>query len=61
MQCITIEILTFEERKILEYAYIDRSSKYIDRICEVFNIERTKAYEDINRALQKYIMIKYGA
>ena len=56
----TLDKLTYEERKILEYAYIDRSSKYIDRICEVFNIERTQAYRNINNALNHYVMVRYG-
>ena len=56
----TLDKLTHEERKILEYAYIDRSSKYIDRICEVFNIERTQAYRNINSALNHYVMVRYG-
>ena len=54
------EKLSKDEQKILNYAYINRSHKYIEIISETFNVETAQAYRYVNAALQKYIMVRYG-
>lgn len=55
-----LDKLSEDERKILKYAYINRTNKHIETICQVFNIERTQAYRNINSALNHYVMVRYG-
>lgn len=55
-----LEKLSEKERKILQYAYIDRKHGYMDRIMGEYNIESAQAYRYVNYALCKYILISYG-
>ncbi len=55
-----ISKLNADEQKILEIAYIDRKSMYIDVICEKFNIEIAQAYRYVNSALKQYLRVRYG-
>lgn len=52
--------LSDSDKKILNYAYINRSRRYIETICQVFNIERSQAYRNIDSALERYITARYG-
>lgn len=55
-----LEKLSEKERKILQYAYIDRKHGYMDRIMEELCVESAQAYRYINLYLQKYIRVQYG-
>ena len=55
-----IEHLSEDERKILKYAYIDRPQNRTKTIMETFCVERTQAYNYINDALNKYVLVRYG-
>ena len=55
-----LDKLSNDEQRILNYAYISRPSNYIGVIMDTFNIEQAQAYNQINKALKKYIIFRYG-
>lgn len=55
-----IQKLSTNEQTVLHIAYIDRKEKYIDEICQTFNVETAQAYRYANNALQMYIRVRYG-
>ena len=52
--------MSADDRKLLGYAYINRTSNYIRLVMETFNVERSQAYRNIENALQEYCRIRYG-
>lgn len=56
----TLERMSADDRKLLGYAYINRTPNYIRLVMETFNVERSQAYRNIESALQEYCRIRYG-
>ena len=52
--------LSAEEQKILSYAYINRPGNYIGVIMDTYVVERAQAYRYIDKALNKYVQVRYG-
>ena len=55
-----LQKLSEDDRKLLGYAYINRTPNYIRLVMETFNVERAQAYRNIESALQAYCRIRYG-
>lgn len=55
-----LSTLSEDDRYILEVAYIDRRRDAIGVICEKYHVERTKAYDLRNKALQEFTLKMYG-
>ncbi|MEG1862963.1 MAG: hypothetical protein RR198_05085 [Oscillospiraceae bacterium] len=52
--------LTDDERKVLNYAYINRSQGHMERIMRAMCVEKTRAYELKDEALSSFVMAMYG-
>lgn len=52
--------LTDDERLVLEYFYIDRPTKHIERLSEKLHIERSQVYLLKDKALHKFTISMYG-
>ena len=55
-----LEQLSETDRKVLNYAYINRTPNYIRLIMDTFCIESAQAYRYINNALNQYVRVRYG-
>ena len=49
-----------DEQRILKIAFINRGKYHIDTIMSEFNVEKSRAYELKNQALDAYIVAMYG-
>jgi len=52
--------LSDDDRYILDTFYINRPYDYLDKLCERFNIERSRIYELKDRALKNFTISMYG-
>lgn len=52
--------LNLEERTVLEYFYIDRPSRHIDKLMDLFHYEKSQIYNLKNMALHSYVGLRYG-
>lgn len=55
-----LDMLDETDRKLLNYAYINRTPNYIRLIMDTFCIESAQAYRYINNALNQYVRVRYG-
>ena len=55
-----LQKLSEDNQKIINIAYINKKRKYIDEICQIFNVETAQAYRYVNNALQMYTRVRYG-
>lgn len=54
-----VESLPQKDQKILYLSYINRGKSHIENIMEEFNVERSQAYRDKDKALNNFIMAMY--
>lgn len=55
-----LQKLTPEENKVLEYFYIDRPTRHIDKLMEQLHYEKSQIYNIKNIALYNYVGLRYG-
>jgi len=52
--------ITNDERKLLEYFYIERPYDHVQKLCEEFDYEKSSIYNRKDIALRKFTMAMYG-
>lgn len=55
-----LELLTDEQRMILDRFYVHRQRNHIDRLCDELNIERSEIYRRQDAALRAFTVAMYG-
>ncbi len=55
-----LDTLSREERRILNYLYISPESGGVQRLCQELGIEKSSAYRQRDRALEKFTIALYG-
>lgn len=55
-----LDVLTQEERRILELFYIRRRPGYIEQLCDEMSVEKSRLYEMKNEALRKFALASCG-
>lgn len=56
----TLESMVAEERLVLEHFYIDRKAQSIDNLVMKLHMEKSSIYRLKDRALENYVLIRYG-
>lgn len=52
--------LKADELKVLEYFFIDKPSRHIDKLMDELNCEKSQVYRIKNAALTSYVSNRYG-
>ena len=55
-----LSVLDPEERKVLDGFYINRSSRYLDKLCDELHCEKSTVYRIKEKALYKFTVAMYG-
>lgn len=55
-----LELLSDEERKVLDRFYINPAKGNVDRLCEELQIEKSAVYDRRNKALYRFTISLYG-
>ena len=55
-----IEVLTDDERKILDRFYISPARGNVDRLCEELGVEKAQVYRRRDSALRHFTLCLYG-
>jgi len=55
-----LEVLTDDERKVLDRFYIKPARGNVDRLCEEFGIEKSQVYARKDSALHHFTISLYG-
>ena len=60
MTAAGLEVLTDDERKVLDRFYINPARGNVDRLCEEFGIEKSQVYARKDSALHHFTICLYG-
>lgn len=55
-----LEMLSDEERRLLEVMYIDRQKNGLQRLCEEFNVDERTIWRKLGYALNAYNAARHG-
>lgn len=55
-----LQVLTDEDRLVLDRFYIHPAKGYIERLCDELNLEPAGVYKRKDRALRRFVMALYG-